>query len=117
MTCQKNTKIKFDISSIEKIFKNPDKVLKDVEGFWKNEAAFQLALGWAPPGYPIHLGGFQEEIEKLAAQTLDEREKNEFYNLKFRAPNIGSWNLSDLIFSTKFLKIRPIKALVERYRG
>jgi len=79
LSCHKTAKINFDISSLDKIFLNPEKVLKDVEGFWKDERAYQLALGWAPPGYPIHLGGFQEKVEELAKQPLDERKQNEFY--------------------------------------
>jgi len=79
MSCHKKAKIKFDTSSLDKVFLTPEEVLKDVESFWRNERAYQLALGWAPPGYPIHFGGFREEVEKLAEQTLDERKQNEFY--------------------------------------
>jgi hypothetical protein len=79
LSCHKHAKISFDISSLDKIFLKPEKVLKDVEGFWKKERAYQLALGWAPPGYPIHFGGFRKEIEKLAKQPLEERKQNEFY--------------------------------------
>jgi hypothetical protein len=79
MSCHEKSKIKFDISSLEKIFLTPEEVLKDVEGFWNEERAYQLALGWAPPGYPIHLGGFHKEVEKLVGQSLEERKQNEFY--------------------------------------
>jgi hypothetical protein len=60
------------MSSVDKIFLKPNDVLQDVEGFWRNETAFQLALGWAPPGYPIHFGAFRDKVEELVNQPLNE---------------------------------------------
>ena len=78
MNCGRDSSVEFDISSVEKIFLKPEDILQDVEKFWKEETAFQLAKGWAPPGYPIHLEGFRDEIEVLAKLSPKEREQNEY---------------------------------------
>lgn len=67
------------MSSVEKVFRTPEAVLQDVEAFWKEEPAYQLAVGWSPPGYPIHPGGFRDQVEELAKQPPETREQNAYF--------------------------------------
>jgi len=79
LSCRDSAKVTFDITSVEKLFLDPKAVLQDVDKFWKEETSYQMALGWAPPGYPIHIGGFRDEVEVLAKQSPEEREQNEYF--------------------------------------
>jgi len=36
----------YNVSSIEKIFTSPEKVIEDVPAFWKNEDAYRLMKSW-----------------------------------------------------------------------
>jgi hypothetical protein len=71
--------ISFDISSIEKIFQEPEVVLNNVQGFWKNEAAYIATKKWEPPGYPIHYREFERQVSELANQDQTERNRNPSY--------------------------------------
>jgi hypothetical protein len=76
MTCIENAQIAIDLSSVEKVFRTPRAVLQNVDAFWREEPAYQMAQGWAPPGYPIHKGGFRDAVEELTQLSLAEREQH-----------------------------------------
>lgn len=71
--------IHFNNSPIERIFTEPDIVLRDVKSFWKNEIPYRKATEWAPPTYPIHFEEFQRAVKKLAHLPLKERKKKEIF--------------------------------------
>lgn len=79
MNCIDDARVEFDISSVEKVFRTPKTVLQDVDAFWREETAYEMAVGWSPPGYPVHIGGFREKVEELAKQPLEEREQNPYF--------------------------------------
>jgi len=74
-----NSKITIDNSAIDKIFLEPKSVLGDIDLFWKNERACQLALEWAPKTYPIHLKEFEEKVRELSKLPLEKRKKESIY--------------------------------------
>jgi hypothetical protein len=82
--------VTFDMSSIEKIFQNPEEVLEDVQGFWENEAAYMATKKWEPPGYPIHYGEFEGKVSELANQRQIDRDLH-----------------PDFVFAKKILEAAP----------
>jgi len=83
--------VTFHISSIEKIFNEPDMVLKDVKGFWNNEAPYIATKKWEPPGYPINYNEFERIVKELAMKDEKMRAGNESFDFARRiieaAPN------------------------------
>ncbi len=71
--------VTFDISSVERIFQDPEIVLEDVEGFWQKQAPYMAAKRWEPPGYPISLDKFEDKVVEIAAQNQETRDKHECY--------------------------------------
>jgi len=74
----------FDISTIDKIFKNPNFVLEDVQNFWKTEPVLIAEKKWEPPGYPIHYGEFERRVRELSKQDQAERIKNANYQFALK---------------------------------
>lgn len=76
------SRIRFDDSSIEKIFSNPSLVLKEIESFWENEVPYKLTIEWSEATrVPIDYESFRNILEELNTQTMDDRRKHEAYKL------------------------------------
>ena len=85
MTCIERAQITIDSSVVEKVFRTPRAVLQDVDAFWRREPAYQMAQGWAPPGYPINMGGFRDAVEELTKLPLAEREQHPHFQFEKHA--------------------------------
>jgi tetratricopeptide (TPR) repeat protein len=71
--CAKSS-IVFDLSSLEKIYLQPESILADVDSFWKNDKAYWLVSLWMKNvGYGYPPNGWQQYIEKFA--TVPEKER------------------------------------------
>jgi hypothetical protein len=74
--------VHFDISSIEKIFNDPQWVIDNYDQFSKDDVAYQLADAWhQASNYPKDPDFWKEQMEDLAAKTKAERLKDPGYNL------------------------------------
>ncbi len=71
------SRIRFDVSSVEKIILNPEAILEDPERFWKEDKAYQLLAGWHDRiQQPPDLEKWRRGIEKLRDLPKGEREKH-----------------------------------------
>jgi hypothetical protein len=74
--------VHFDISSIEKIFNDPQWVIDNYEQFSKDDMAYQLADAWhRASNYPKEPDSWKEQMEDLAAKMKAERLKDPSYML------------------------------------
>ena len=68
------SKIHFDVSSVEKIFFHPEEILKDIEGFWTTDVAYITSKRWHDAtGVPIPREKWKNELRKIAELTEEER--------------------------------------------
>jgi hypothetical protein len=72
----------YDVSSIEKIFASPEKVMKDVPAFWENENAYRILKSWHRyNNIPIDYEGWKENVEEIAAIAIEQRRDTPSYRL------------------------------------
>jgi len=74
--------VRFDMSSIEKIFKDPQWVIDNHDKFSKEDVAYRLADAWHEgSGYPKDPEYWMERMEGLATKTTTERLEDPAYRL------------------------------------
>jgi len=74
--------VHFDISSIEKIFNEPQWVIDNYDQFSKDDVAYRTADAWHQgSNYPKDPDSWKEQMEGLAAKTKADRLKDPGYNL------------------------------------
>jgi len=67
--------IEFDFSSLKKLCVEPESVLADVDGFWRDDKAYWLTACWHKDvGYPVPPPGWVDAIKTLAGRPARERE-------------------------------------------
>jgi len=72
--CLRST-VRFDVSSVEKIILQPEKILEDPGRFWQQDEAYQLVRKWHDrTNQPLDLDGWRQGIEAIRDLTLLERE-------------------------------------------
>jgi len=82
--CQ-DSKIRFDDSSIKRIFTDPEGVLEDVYDFWEKEVPYKTTMEWSDATrVPIDYEGFRAKLEELKIQSPEDRRRNEAYRLSER---------------------------------
>ena len=81
-TCLQS-KIGFNSATIERIFTEPNVVLRDVKSFWQNETPYRRAMEWAPPTYPICFEEFQRLVRACATIFEGTEEKTGLPLLKY----------------------------------
>ncbi len=82
--CQ-DSEIKFDDSSIKRIFTNPEWVLEDVHGFWEREPPYKTTMEWSDATrVPIDYEGFRAKLEELKIQSPEDRRRHKAYWLSER---------------------------------
>jgi len=82
--CQ-DPEIRFDDSSIRRIFTDPEGVLEDVNGFWEREIPYKTTLEWSEATrVPIDHEGFRVKLEDLKVQSPEDRRRHEAYRLSER---------------------------------
>lgn len=68
-------KVDFSLDSVKYIFLHPEEILKDVDQFWKTDAAFQLSARWhRNNNIPRDMDKFREDILRLSKIPAAERE-------------------------------------------
>jgi len=71
------SRIRFDVSSVEKIILTPETILENPDAFWKEDEAYQLLMGWHNRIHqPPDLEKWRRGIEKLRDLPKAEREKH-----------------------------------------
>jgi len=69
------SKVRFDVSSVEKIILQPEKILEDPEKFWQEDAAYRHVRMWHDQiEQPPDLQKWRDRIQKLAEVPPSERE-------------------------------------------
>jgi len=82
--CQ-DSEIRFDDSSIKRVFTDPEGVLEDVQGFWEREPPYRTTMEWSEATrVPIDYKGFMAKLEELGRQTPEDRRRHEAYRLSER---------------------------------
>jgi len=82
--CQ-DSGIKFDDSSIKRVFTDPKEVLEDVHGFWENEIPYKTTIEWSDATrVPTDYEGFRANLEELRGQAPEDRRRHEAYRLSER---------------------------------
>ena len=82
--CQ-DSEIRFDDSSIKRIFTDPEGVLEDISGFWENEIPYKATMEWSDATrVPIDYEGFRARLEELKDQSPEDRRRHEAYRLSER---------------------------------
>ncbi|UCC81000.1 MAG: hypothetical protein JSW64_06485 [Candidatus Zixiibacteriota bacterium] len=72
--------IRFDISSIEKIYLHPEEILADPENFWQSDEAYRLTQLWHEQVYlQPDKNKWIKEIEKISNISQAERENHPEY--------------------------------------
>ncbi len=67
-------RIEFDFSSLEKLCLQPESVLADVDGFWRDDRAYWLTACWHKEvGYPVPPQGWVDVIRGFAGRPAGER--------------------------------------------
>lgn len=71
------SKVRFDVSSVEKIILYPEKILADPDKFWKEDDAYQYLQQWHDRiNQPPDLEKWRHGIEKLRDLSQSKREKH-----------------------------------------
>lgn len=71
--------ISFNIKSITKIILEPETILRDVNEFWKTDAAFQLSKKWHQnTNVPIEMDVFKNNILKASKTPKENRPNNPY---------------------------------------
>ena len=79
------SEVKFDDSSLKRIFTDPDGVLEDIRGFWENEIPYKTTIEWSDATrVPIDYEGFRAKLEELRGQAPEDRRRHEAYRLSER---------------------------------
>jgi hypothetical protein len=73
------TSVSFDVSSIDKIRREPELVLADIQGFWQTEAPYIATKKWEPPGYPLNYKEFERIVSGLAAEDEETRVRHDWF--------------------------------------
>jgi hypothetical protein len=114
--------INIDISSVKAIVLDPEKVLEDVDEFWKTDSAYILSNKWHTSSkYPKDMERWEERLTSLASMTLEERQdlpyfksalqveekKNLFYSkavphIKSFLPDTERVNFESTVYITAF---------------
>ncbi len=82
--CQ-DSEIRFDDSSIKRVFTDPKDMLEDVHGFWENEIPYKTTIEWSDATrVPIDYEGFRTNLEELRGQAPEDRRRHEAYRLSER---------------------------------
>jgi hypothetical protein len=82
--CQ-DSEIRFDDSSIRRIFTDPEGVLEDVHGFWEKEIPYKATIEWSDATrVPIDYEDFRKNLEEIGRQAPEDRRKHEAYRLSER---------------------------------
>jgi len=69
--------IRFDASTLHRVFENPETVLEDIEGFWEREAPLRHAADWhRMVDVPIAWDRFRQGVESIAALNPEERKRH-----------------------------------------
>ena len=67
-------RIEFDFSSLEKLCLQPESVLADVDGFWRDDRAYWLTACWHKEvGYPVPPQGWVDVIKGFMGRSAGER--------------------------------------------
>jgi hypothetical protein len=71
------SKIQFNISSIEKIVLHPEEILADPDAFWSSDSAYRLVKQWHKDiSFPIPVDQWNKWMQDLKAIPDNERAKN-----------------------------------------
>jgi hypothetical protein len=82
--CQ-DSEIKFDDSSLKRVFTDPEGVLEDIHAFWENETPYKTTMEWSyATRVPIDHEGFKAKLEELKDQSPEDRMRHEAYRLSER---------------------------------
>jgi hypothetical protein len=74
--------IGFDASSIEAIYRHPERILADADAFWAEDGAYQVAAEWyRARGLPVPLEDWQRRLERVAALSPEAREGQQPYRI------------------------------------
>lgn len=72
------SQLRFDITSLEKIYLDPETILKDPDAFWKNDEAYILVTEWhRRTNYPLDMEKWIKRVEKIRDLPREERENHE----------------------------------------
>ncbi|UCD94571.1 MAG: hypothetical protein JSU69_00530 [Candidatus Zixiibacteriota bacterium] len=72
--------VRFDISSMEKVYLHPEKILADPEKFWQDDDAYRLTQIWHKEVYlELDKENWIKEIEKISGLSQSERENHPEY--------------------------------------
>jgi hypothetical protein len=71
------SQIAFDVTSVEKIYLQPEIILEDPDQFWQEDEAYRLVKQWHDnTRQPLDLDRWRERIRKIAELSPEERESH-----------------------------------------
>ena len=78
-------KIDFNIESLKEVILRPEKIMKNISVFWKDDPAYSLAKKWHNyERLPIDLDKWESKLKKYSSMSLNKRNKNEFLILAYK---------------------------------
>jgi hypothetical protein len=77
------SRIIFDDSSLNRIFSNPEPILRDVESFWKEEVPYKAVRGWhSASGTPFTYDKFTSSLRMMLDSGIGDKRFNHVLELR-----------------------------------
>lgn len=71
------SKVRFDDSSIKRIFSDPGSILRDIQSFWEKEEPYKITKGWHEYNkIPINYEGFKASLREIEGLDSEKRRQH-----------------------------------------